>query len=248
VTLRAGGATLVADTLVIAANAWAASIRELARSVAVISSEIVVTAPAGERLAEMGWHRDLAITDSQTMVDYYRITRDGRVAFGKGGWTIALGGRIGPAFDRSERRAAEVEADFRRYYPSLSDVPITHQWSGPIDRTPSSLPAIGYLGGRRHIVFGIGWSGNGVGPSVVGGRILAAMALGAGNEWSEHPFVGRSIGRFPPEPIKFVGAHLVRAAVAAKERAEMRDQAPPGWAVRLAAYAPAGLEDKGTRD
>ena len=248
VTLRAGGATLVADTLVIATNAWAASIRELARAIAVISSDIVVTAPAGERLAEMGWHRDLAITDSQTMVDYYRITRDGRVAFGKGGWTIALGGRIGPAFDHSDRRAREVEADLRRYYPSLSDVPVTHQWSGPIDRTPSSLPAIGHLGGRRHIVYGIGWSGNGVGPSVVGGRILAAMALGARNEWSDHPLVGRSIGRFPPEPIKFVGAHLVRAAVAAKERAEMRDTPPPAWAVRLAAFAPAGLEDKGTRD
>jgi putative aminophosphonate oxidoreductase len=248
VTLRTGGATLVADTLVIATNAWAASIRELARAIAVISSDIVVTAPAGERLAEMGWHRDLAITDSQTMVDYYRITRDGRVAFGKGGWTIALGGRIGPAFAQSDRRAREVEADFRRYYPALSAVRVTHQWSGPIDRTPSSLPVIGYLGGRRHIVFGIGWSGNGVGPSVVGGKILAAMALGARTEWSDHPLVGRTAGRFPPEPIKFVGAHLVRAAVAAKERAEMRDQAPPGWAVRLAAYAPAGLEDKGTRE
>jgi glycine/D-amino acid oxidase-like deaminating enzyme len=195
----------------------------------------------------MGWHRDLSITDSQTMVDYYRITRDDRVAFGKGGWTIAFGGRIGPAFSRSARRAREVEAHLRRYYPTLSDVPVTHQWSGPIDRTPSSLPLIGYLGGRRHIVYGIGWSGNGVGPSVVGGRILAAMALQTRSEWRDHPLVGRSAGRFPPEPIKFVGAHLVRTAVAARERAEIRDARPPGWAVRLAAFAPAGLEDKESR-
>ncbi|MBP7777972.1 MAG: FAD-dependent oxidoreductase [Acidobacteria bacterium] len=247
VTLTAGDATVRADTLVIATNAWAAAISELARSIAVISSDMVVTAPAGDQLARLGWRPDLSITDSQTMVDYYRITRDGRVAFGKGGWTIALGGRIGPAFSHSVRRAREVEADFRRYYPALSDVPVTHQWSGPIDRTPSSLPAIGYLGKRRHIVYGIGWSGNGVGPSVVGGRILAAMALGTRGEWLDHPLIGRSIGRFPPEPIKFVGAHLVRAAVAAKERAEIRDLVPPGWAVRLAKFAPAGLEDKTDR-
>lgn len=244
VRLRTSRATLVADVLVIATNAWAAGQRELARSIAVISSDMVVTAPAGEHLERMGWHRDLSITDSQTMVDYYRITKDGRVAFGKGGWTIAFGGRIGAAFARSDRRAREVEADFRRYYPQLAGVPVTHHWSGPIDRTPSSLPAIGYLGGRRHIVYGVGWSGNGVGPSVVGGRMLAAMALGTRGEWLEHPLIGRSIGRFPPEPIKFVGAHLVRAAVAAKERADMRGTRAPAWAARLAAFAPAGLEDK----
>lgn len=248
VTLTTSAARLVADTLVIATNAWASAVRELSRAIAVISSDMVVTAPAGDRLDRLGWHRDLSITDSQTMVDYYRITRDGRVAFGKGGWTIAFGGRIGPAFSQSARRAREVEADFRRYYPLLSDLPVTHHWSGPIDRTPSSLPSIGYLGGRRHIVFGIGWSGNGVGPSVVGGRILAAMALGTKGEWLEHPLVGRVIGRFPPEPLKFVGAHLVRAAVAAKERAESRDAKPPAWAVRLAAFAPAGLEDKMERN
>lgn len=244
VVVRARGATLVADRLVIAMNAWAAGIRELARSIAVISSDMIATAPIPGRLAALGWHPDLAITDSQTMVDYYRVTRDGRVAFGKGGWTIAFGGRIGPAFDHSPRRARDVEADFRHYYPPLADVPVTHAWSGPIDRTPSSLPLIGRLGGRPHIVYGIGWSGNGVGPSVVGGRILAAMALDASDEWGRHPLIGRSAGRFPPEPIKFLGAHLVRAAVVTKERAELRDQRPPAWSVRLARFAPAGLEDK----
>jgi len=79
-----------------------------------------------------------------------------------------------------------------------------------------------------------------VGPSVVGGRILAALALGVSDEWARHPLAGRSAGRFPPEPIKFIGAHLVRAAVVTKERAEMRDERPPAWSVRLARFAPRG--------
>jgi len=29
-----------------------------------------------------------------------------------------------------------------------------------------------------------------------------------------------------------------------KERAEIRDERPPAWSVRLARFAPAGLEDK----
>lgn len=236
--------SLVSEKLVLACNAWAASIRELSRCLAVISSDIVATAPASALLAEMGWHRDLSITDSQTMVDYYRISREGRVVFGKGGWTIAFGGNIGARFDRHARRAAEVSTDLRRYYPQLADVPITHDWSGPIDRTPDSLPRLGVFPAHPNISYGVGWSGNGVGPSTVGGRILASLALERKDEWSGHPLVGRSLINFPPEPIRFVGAHVVRMAVAAKERAEIRERAPSKLAVALAKLAPAGLEDK----
>jgi glycine/D-amino acid oxidase-like deaminating enzyme len=235
---------LTADRLVIATNAWAAGIRELSGSIAVISSDMVATEPIPERLERIGWARDLAITDSQTMVDYYRISRDGRVVFGKGGWTIALGGRIGPAFDRHPARAAEVTADLRRTYPALADVPVVDDWSGPIDRTRDSLPRIGRLGGREHIVYGVGWSGNGVGPSVLGGRILASLALGVRDEWGCHPLVDRDGGRFPPEPIRYLGAHVVREAVRRKERAEMDGRRPSRVATALARFAPAGLEDK----
>ena len=244
ISIRTEQGSLVADKLVIATNAWSASVRELSRSIAVISSDIVVTAPIPQRLEQIGWHRDLSITDSQTMVDYYRISRDGRIAFGKGGWTIAYGGNIGANFDRHPRRAAEVTVDLRRYYPMLRDVPVTHDWSGPIDRTPDSLPLLGYLNAEKTIVYGIGWSGNGVGPSLIGGKILASLTLERNDEWSNHPLVGRALRNFPVAPIRYVGAHLVRTAVATKERAEIRDRKPPWWSVQLAKLAPAGLEDK----
>jgi len=244
ITISTENATLTAAKLVIANNAWAASIREFSTAIAVISSDMVVTAPAPEKLATIGWSPSLGITDSQAMVDYYRITRDGRVAFGKGGWTIALGGRIGADFDRHPVRAREVTADFHRYYPMLSDVPITHDWSGPIDQTPDSLPLLGYLDRSQSVAYGVGWSGNGVGPSVIGGRILASLVLGKRDRWSGHPLVGRRRGGFPPEPIRYLGAHLVRAAVARNERAEIEDRRPPWWAVQLSKLAPAGLEDK----
>jgi glycine/D-amino acid oxidase-like deaminating enzyme len=244
VRIRTAGGRVAAERLVIASNAWAAGIRELSRAIVAITSDMVVTAPAPERVRALGWTGGECITDSQTMVDYYHVTRGGRVAFGKGGWGIALGGRIGPDFERNVRRAAIVEDDLRRYYPELADVPITHDWCGPIDRTPTSLPLMGRLGGQEHIVYGVGWSGNGVGPSVVGGKVLASLALGRDDEWSNHPLVGRSAGSFPREPIRYIGAHLVRAAVASKERAEMRGERPSWLSKRLARFAPAGLEDK----
>jgi glycine/D-amino acid oxidase-like deaminating enzyme len=244
VVLRTARGSLTAERLVIAANAWAAGIRELASGIVAITSDMVLTAPAPERLHEIGWTGGECITDSQMMVDYYHATRDGRIAFGKGGWGIALGGRIGSGFDRDAARARTVEADLRRTYPMLADVPVTHDWSGPIDRTRNSLPLLGRFERAPHVVYGVGWSGNGVGPSVVGGKVLASLALDRDDEWSAHPLVGRMAGRFPPEPIRFVGAHVVRGAVARKERAEIAGRRPSRIDVALSRLAPAGVEDK----
>jgi hypothetical protein len=79
----------------------------------------------------------------------------------------------------------------------------------------------------------------------IGSTLRGATASTERNdEWANHPLVGRSLHNFPPEPIRFVGAHLVRAAVAAKERAEMRGRKPSFLATQFARLAPAGLEDK----
>ena len=248
IVLRTRRGQLTADKLVIASNAWAAGIRELARAIVAITSDMVMTAPAPGALSKIGWTGGECITDSQMMVDYYHATREGRIAFGKGGWGIAFGGHIGSDFDRNSERARTVAADLRRAYPMLGDLPITHDWSGPIDRTPNSLPVMGRLGGRPHIVYGVGWSGNGVGPSVVGGKVLASLVLERDDDWSRHPLVGRSAGRFPPEPIRWIGAHVVRGAVARKERAEAEERTPSRIDVALSRLAPAGLEDKTAHD
>jgi putative aminophosphonate oxidoreductase len=235
---------LTADRLIVAMNAWSVGLPELGHSLAVISSDIVATPPIPDRLAQIGWTGGECIADSQMMVCYYRTTRDGRIAFGKGGWGIVFGDRIGPNIDRDPDRARLVEHDFRRYYPMLADVPIVDDWSGPIDRSMDGLPLIGRLGGRDHIHYGIGWSGNGVGPSYVGGRILASLALSRKDEWSQCALVDRSHRSFPGEPIRFVGAHVVREAVIRKERAESADRSPFWLAQQLAKLAPPGPEDK----
>ena len=96
------------------------------------------------------------------------------------------------------------------------------------------MPILGHLGGREHLLYGVGWSGNGVGPSFVGGRILASLALGERDEWSPTRLVDRAPDPFPPEPARFLGARLVREAVIRKERSELAGRAPRRLAVRMA--------------
>ena len=244
--LRTPLASLAAERLVIATNAWAANLRELHRRLAVISSDIVATPPVPHRLAEIGWTGGECISDSQLQIHYYHATRAGRIVFGKGGWGIALAGRIGPSFDRDPVRARDVESDFRRLYPMLSDVPIEYDWSGPIDRSPKGIPLIGHLGDRSHILYAVGWSGNGVAPSLLGGRLLAALALGADDHSPLHALADRDGGAFPPEPVRYVSAHIVRNAVVRKERAEAAGRRPGRLASAVAQLAPAGIIPKRT--
>ena len=203
----------------------------------------MATPPIPERLQEIGWTDGIAISDSRLLVNYYRTTLDGRVAFGQGGGALAMGGKIGRVFQGAAPpgRAEHVAKSFYALYPMLADVPTPKSWTGPIDRSHNGLPFFGRLGGRPDIVFGAGYSGNGVGPCYVGGRILASLALGLDDEWSAAAEVLPPRGGFPPEPIRYAGAHVVKAAVARLERAQDADRKPDPVTARVAALAPAGL-------
>jgi len=242
--VKTAQANLRARSVVLAVNAWAATIPALAKLIVPVNSSIVTTDAMPQRLADIGWTGGEAITDSQLMVDYYRTTRDGRIAFGKGTGALSFGSKIGEVFSEDAASLALTEADLRRTYPMLGKASIAAQWSGPIDRTYDSLPVFGRLNAHHNIHYGIGWSGNGVGPSRLGGRILASLALGRADAWSNCPLVERNCRTFPPEPIRYWGGSLVRNAVIRKERSELAGAAPAALDRFLASLAPAGLEDK----
>ena len=232
---------VTAGTVVLALNAWLAQLPELSRSLAVIASDMIATDPVPDRLEEIGLTSGIAISDSRLLVNYYRTTLDGRIAFGRGGGALTRRGRIGPEFSGPSPRPDDVAGSFRAIYPALADVGIPSSWTGPIDRSLDGLPFFGSLPGRSDLLYGCGYSGNGVGPSYLGGRILTSLALGLDDEWTRSPLAQGPHGRFPPGPIKDLGAPIVRAAVARKERAEDAGRRPGRVSVFVAGLAPAGL-------
>jgi putative aminophosphonate oxidoreductase len=229
-----------AERIVLALNAWAAALPELRRALVVIPSDVIATPRIPERLRELGWPAGTCIDDARMMVNYWRSTLDGRIVFGKGGGGISYAGNIGPEYDRPSPRAAWVLESFHRLYPSLRDVPAERSWLGPIDRTKDGLPFFGPLGGNEAILVGAGYSGNGVGPSFVGGSILASLALGTDDEWSAAGLVRRP-NALPPEPIRYFGGKVVRSAVARTEAAEDAGRRPRRLDLLLASLAPAAL-------
>jgi glycine/D-amino acid oxidase-like deaminating enzyme len=189
------------------------------------SSYIVITEPIPERLEEIGWTGGEGLSDARVTLHYLRTTPDGRIAIGGGGGRAGFGGRIDRAFSGDARSAARAAAGLRRLFPALRDVRIEDAWGGPIDIASDHLPWFGSIPGRP-IHYGHGYSGNGVGPSVVGGRILAARAV----ERFDDPALalpladGRAPRAFPPEPARYVGARIIREAAVRRESAEEREQ------------------------
>jgi glycine/D-amino acid oxidase-like deaminating enzyme len=213
---------LEAAQVVLATNAWGAQVRELRRTVALVGSQIVLTEPIPERLADLSWARGTLLGDARLFVHYAQVTVDGRIAFGRGGGALGPAGRVVPKHFYDPATAAAVADDFRRWFPQLADVRLTHAWGGAVDRAPGHLPFVGALGDHENVHYGLGYSGNGVGPSALVGRILARRALGMRDEYTTCALVGGPPGYLPPEPLRFAGGALVRTAV---RRAEEREEA-----------------------
>jgi glycine/D-amino acid oxidase-like deaminating enzyme len=179
--------------------------------------------------------------DSQLFVTGFRTTKDHRFNPGVTGGVIGYGGLNGARFEGRSQREDVIRDCVRRGYPELADVPFADSWFGPIDRTRSGLPLFGALPHHPHIFYGYGFSGNGVATTPIAGRILAGLALGVQDEWSTSGLVRPPERWLPPEPIRYIGAHMVRAAIARKDRLDHLDQDPGPIVRSLAALAPGGI-------
>ena len=215
--------TVRAKEAVLAVNAWATAWPAVSRRVAAWSSYIVLTAPAPEKLEQIGWTGGELITDLRNSVRYFRATRDGRIAFGGGGGRASA--HINDSFTNDSRAVAEAAQGFRRFFPSWADVPIVDAWGGPIDVSPTHLPTFGTLeGGRVH--YALGYTGNGVAPSHLAGQVLADLATGADTEMVRLPMVNVKPRLFPPEPWRSIGAAMVRRAIISYDTAQERGEKP----------------------
>ena len=217
--LETPGGAVRANEVVLATNAALTGRRPAGRSLTNFGSYVVLTEPTPDLLAGIGWTGGEAIVDGRMFVHYFRTTDDGRVLMGSGSGPIGLGGRIDGRFAFDSATAGRAEAGLRRLLPGLADARVERAWGGPIDVSADHLPFYGTEPGTR-IHFGAGYSGHGVGPSWLGGRILASLVLDADDEWSRLPLATRRPPRLPPEPFRRVGGGLVRAAIMACEAAE----------------------------
>ncbi len=222
---------------VLAVNSATAGFPGFRLAHAVASSHMVVTEPVPDVLEQLGWTGGEPIADGRTLLHYMRTTRDGRIAFGWGGGRMGFGARPLERLEVDTVVVRSARTDLLRFFPQLAGRRITHAWGGPIDVSPTHLAI---FGSRDRVHHGFGFTGNGVGPSYLGGEILARLALDRRDELTRLALVEPERKLMPPEPLRWLGGTAIRAALVRADAAEDAGRRPAPL-TRLGASLPRRL-------
>lgn len=165
--VQTGQGRVKANHVILAANGYLGTLqRKVAARVMPINNFIAATAPLGERTADV-LTRDVAVADSRFVVNYFRLSHDGRLLFGGGE-------SYGYRFPRDI--AAKVRKPMSQIFPHLADVPIDYAWGGTLAITMKRLPYLAQV--APGILSASGYSGHGVGTATHAGWLMARAIQG----------------------------------------------------------------------
>jgi len=191
--VQAGPHMVTADAVVLACNGYLDALDPgCGTRVMPINNFILATEPLGEARARAVIPNDVAVVDTRFVVNYFRLSHDGRLLFGGGETTSSrLPADPGPLVRRC----------MLRIFPQLDDVGIDHVWGGTLAITRSRMPSIGRLEGGLY--YAQGYSGHGVALATLGGALVAEAIAGTMERFDvfarlpQPPFPGGKYLRWP---------------------------------------------------
>lgn len=228
VRLRAEGGAVRARRAVLATGAFTHHLLpRLLRRFIPLYDYILVSAPlTPAQWAALGWRGRHGVSDGRTFFNYSRPTPDGRVLWGTSEAVYYRGNRVDSSCDHSQRHYDALRESWRRTFPQVAELEWQYAWGGPIDSTARLTPFFGRaLGGRA--VYGLGFTGHGLGSTHLAGRILAHLALDRPSDLLSLGMVRRPPFPYPPEPLR---GWAVRAVTRALRRVDAGE--PPGLLLR----------------
>ncbi len=167
VTVETRDAKVVADHVVLACNGYLSGLAPTVTSrVMPINNFIVATEPLGERTKEV-LTQDVAVADSRFVVNYFRLSQDGRLLFGGGE-------SYGYKFPKDI--AAVVRKPMQIVFPHLKDVRIDYAWGGTLGITMKRFPYLARV--APNVLSASGYSGHGVGTATHAGLLMAQAIEG----------------------------------------------------------------------
>jgi glycine/D-amino acid oxidase-like deaminating enzyme len=129
------------------------------------------------------------------------------------------------SYDRVPRVFAALRRALVELFPVLRDVPITHQWGGPLGIARDWHASVHFDAATGLAAAG-GYVGDGVSTTNLAGRTLADLITGRSSELTRLPWVGHRSRGWEPEPLRWLAIHGVYALYRSADRAEERTQRP----------------------
>ncbi len=158
---------VIADHVVQGCNGYLGGLnRKVAARVMPINNFIAATEPLGSGVKDV-LPRDVAVADSRFVVNYFRLSHDGRLLFGGGE-------SYGYKFPQDI--AAKVRKPMSIVFPHLRDIRIDYAWGGTLGITIRRLPYLARV--SPNILSASGYSGHGVGTATHAGKLMADAITG----------------------------------------------------------------------
>ncbi len=169
--VQTDGGRVECDQVILACNGYLGSLDPfVAARVMPINNFIVATEPLGERARDV-LTEPVAVADTRFVVNYWRLSDDGRLLFGGG---ESYGYRF-PDIVQTVRKP------MLKVYPRLADVKITHAWGGTLAITMNRMPC--FARPAAGVLSASGYSGHGVAMATFAGKVLAEAAAGAADRF-----------------------------------------------------------------
>lgn len=165
---------------------------ELTSRIMPVGTYIIATEPMGKERADALMPCRPAVSDTNFVLDYFRLSADHRLLFGTGDSYSAATPR---------NLVARVRRQMLEVFPQLADLSIPHAWGGFVDITMNKAPDFGRIGGN--IYYLQGFSGHGLALAGMAGKMVAETIAGQAERFDlfariKHlPFPGGALMRTP---------------------------------------------------
>lgn len=179
--------------LVLACNGYLGKLEpRIAGNIMPINNFMIATEPLPPALLTRINRDNTSISDSLFVINYWKLSADGRLLFGGGE-------------NYTSRFPRDIKNFVRPYmlkiYPELAGINIDYGWGGTLGITMNRMPDFGRVGKR--IFYAQGFSGHGVPTATMAGRLMADAIFGDTTRFDlmsavpTHRFPGGTLLRWP---------------------------------------------------
>jgi gamma-glutamylputrescine oxidase len=165
---------------------------EVAGRIMPVGTYMIATEPMEPERADALMRGRPAASDTNFVLDYFRLSADHRLLFG---------GADSYTGSAPRDLIARMRGNMLRVFPQLADLAIPHAWGGFVDITMNKAPDFGRLG--HNIYYLQGFSGHGLALAGMAGKLAAESIAGQAERFDlfgrirHHSFPGGALMRTP---------------------------------------------------
>jgi gamma-glutamylputrescine oxidase len=193
VTVKTASGSVSANYVVVAGNAYLGNlVPALQQKAMPCGTQVVTTELLPEATRQQLLPKDYCVEDCNYLLDYFRLTGDGRLLYGGG---VTYGGREPDAIKDI------IRPKMLTTFPQLQQVKLEFAWTGNFLLTLTRIPQFGRIG--NNIYYAQGYSGHGITSTHLAGKLIAEALHGQAARFDafaalpHYPFPGGRLLRIP---------------------------------------------------